>query len=126
MHRIAAVILEVADLAASAKLYRDVFGLDLYSGADNDMPGDRWLGGVHAAVSWTEGAYLHFALYQAKASGQATRLAQIGLMCADVYSLHDVAVKAGVKVVHPPRQEPWGITARYEDLDGNIVSLTQP
>jgi predicted enzyme related to lactoylglutathione lyase len=126
VHRINAVILEVADLAASALLYRDAFGVDLTSGDDNDMPGDRWISAVHASVSWTEGAYLHFALYQAKAPDQTTRLAQIGLMCADVYSQHDVAVKYGVKVIHAPRQEPWGITARYEDLDGNVVSLTQP
>ena len=126
MHRIAAVIIEVADLAASAMLYREVFGLDLHPGSDNEMPDDRWTSGAHAAISWTDGAYLHFALYQAKAPDQTTRLAQIGLTCADVYSLHDIAVKYGVKVVHPPRQEPWGITARYEDLDGNIVSLTQP
>ena len=125
MHRLDAVILEVADLAASARLYREVFGVDLHVGADNEMPGDRWTSGAHAAASWTDGAYLHFALYQAKSPGQTTRLAQIGLTCADVYSAHDVAVKYGVKVVHSPRQEPWGITARYEDLDGNIVSLTQ-
>src|SRR5262245_24556499 len=125
MHRLVTVVLEVADLAASTRLYRDVFGLDLHTGNDNNMSGDRWTSGEHASISWYDGAFLHFSLYQAKAPGQTTHLAQIGLTCADVYSLHDVAVKAGVKLVHPPRQEPWGITARYEDLDGNIVSVTQ-
>jgi predicted enzyme related to lactoylglutathione lyase len=125
VHRIDAIILEVADLAASARLYREVFGVDLHVGDDNEMPGDRWVSGAHAATSWKEGAFLHFSLYQAKAPGQTSRLVQIGFSCADVYSQHDVAVMAGVKVVHPPRQEPWGIVARYEDLDGNIVSLTQ-
>ena len=125
MHRISTLVIEVADLEASARLYREVFGLDLHDGSDNDMAGDRWTSGAHAAISWREGGYFHLALYQAKAPGQTTRLAQIGLMCTDVYSVHDVALKFGAKVVHPPRQEPWGITARYEDLDGNIVSLTQ-
>jgi predicted enzyme related to lactoylglutathione lyase len=126
MHRINAVILEVADLAAALRLYREAFGVELHEGTDNEMPDDRWTSGAHAAVSWKDGAFLHFALYQAKAPGQTTRLAQIGLTCADVYSQHDVAVKYGVKVIHAPRQEPWGITARYEDLDGNVISLTQP
>lgn len=57
------------------------------------MARDRWTSGAHGAISWIEGAYFHLALYQAKAPSQTTRLAQIGLMCTDVNSVHDVALK---------------------------------
>jgi hypothetical protein len=63
-HRLVAVILEVSDLDSSVDLYRDAFGLDLHPG-DNAVD-DRWTGGCHAEISWTEGAYLHFSLYPAK------------------------------------------------------------
>ena len=33
---------------------------------------------------------------------------------------------AGATLVHEPRAEPWGTSARYRDLDGNVVELTQP
>ena len=61
-----AVILEVSDLERSVSLCRDGFGLDLHPG-DNAVE-DRWIGGVHAEISWTQGSYLHFALYSAKVS----------------------------------------------------------
>ena len=124
------VLLEVADVDRSAALYRDAFGIDLHQGADNEMEGsgemagDRWLAGHHAAHSWHEGAYLHFALYQAK-STQTTTQAQIGFIVPDLQSAHARAVAAGATVLHPARPEPWGATARYLDYDGNIVSLTQ-
>jgi predicted enzyme related to lactoylglutathione lyase len=128
--RLVLVLLEVADVDRSAALYRDAFGINLHPGTDNDMEGngemegDRWLAGRHAAYSWHEGAYLHFALYQAK-STQTTTQAQIGFMVQDLGSAHARAVKAGATVLHPARPEPWGATARYLDYDGNIVSLTQ-
>ncbi|MCP3854653.1 MAG: hypothetical protein GY745_17325 [Actinomycetia bacterium] len=33
---------------------------------------------------------------------------------------------AGATVLHPPIDQPWGRSARYSDLDGNTVELTQP
>jgi predicted enzyme related to lactoylglutathione lyase len=119
--RLVAVILEVSDLDSSAALYRDAFGLDLHLG-DNGVD-DRWIGGRHAEISWREGAYLHFALYPAK--GQPTSGAQITLSVENVDNAHATAVRAGVHVLHGPRAEPWGRSARYEDLDGNVIELTQ-
>jgi catechol 2,3-dioxygenase-like lactoylglutathione lyase family enzyme len=119
--RLVAVILEVSDLDSSAVLYRDAFGLDLHPG-DNGVD-DRWIGGRHAEISWREGAYLHFALYPAK--GKPTSGAQITLSVENVDRAHATAVGAGVRVLHGPRAEPWGRSARYEDLDGNVIELTQ-
>jgi predicted enzyme related to lactoylglutathione lyase len=121
--RLTAIILEVTDLAASTRFYRDLLGLPLHAGADNDAPGDRWISGAHAATSWTGGAFLHFALYQAKSD--ITRATQVGFQCDDLAIAHDRLVAGGAPVIHAPRPEPWGDTARYSDPDGNVVSLTQ-
>jgi predicted enzyme related to lactoylglutathione lyase len=119
--RLVAVILEVSDLERSCALYHDAFGVELHPG-DNGVD-DRCIGGRHAEISWSDGAYLHFALYPAK--GRPTSGVAITLAVSDVESAHAQAVNAGVRVLHGPRKEPWGRSARYEDLDGNIVELTQ-
>ena len=74
------------------------------------------------ALKWTAGAFLHFSLYQAKAD--ITRAAQVGFHCDDLAAAHARMVAGGAPVIHPPRPEPWGETARYSDPDGNVVSLT--
>ena len=120
--RLVAVIVEESDLDSSTALYRDAFGLDLHPG-DNAVD-DRWIGGRHAEISWREGSYLHFALYPAK--GPPTSGAQITLTVDDIDAAHGKAVRAGARVLHEPRTEPWGRSGRYEDLDGNVIELTQP
>lgn len=118
--RLVAVILEVSDLERSAALYRDGrFGLVLHAG-DNEVD-DRWTGGRHAEISWRDGAYLHFALYPAKERPTAGAL--ISIRVDDIDSAHLQAERAGARVLHAPRHEPWGRSGRYEDLDGNAVAL---
>jgi predicted enzyme related to lactoylglutathione lyase len=119
--RLVAVILEVSDLDRSVALYRDAFGIDLQPG-DNGVD-DRWTGGQHAEISWTDGSYLHFALYPAKE--RPTSHAQITLSVSDIEDAHAAAVGAGAIVLHEPRDEPWGRSGRYEDPDGNVIELSQ-
>ena len=120
-NRLIAIILEVTDLERSAALYRDGFGLDMHRG---DHEGeDRWTSGDHAALSWTDGAYLHFSLYQAKSEAHASG-AQVGFQVDDIEAAHKRALAAGAVLIHGPRPEPWGETSRYYDFDGNIVGLT--
>jgi len=119
--RLVAVILEVSDLDRSVALYRDGFGVDLHPG-DNAVD-DRWIGGSHAEISWRDGAYLHFALYPAKE--QPTSGVQITLSVENIDDAHAAAVDAGARVLHEPRNEPWGRSGRYEDFDGNVIELTQ-
>ncbi|MFN0145325.1 MAG: VOC family protein [Dehalococcoidia bacterium] len=114
--------LEVADLDRSERLYRDAFGLDLHRSLHGDS--DRWTGGDHAATSWTEGAFVHFALYQSKDGAQTTG-AQVAFAVEDIADAHERAVAAGAELVHEPRDEPWGRSARYRDPDGNVIELTQ-
>ena len=85
---------------------------------------DTWTSGRHAATSWTDGAFMHFALYESK-DGSSTRRAQIAFRVRDVNAAHQRAVEAGAEVVHGPKRQPWGTSARYRDADGNVIELTE-
>ena len=72
----------------------------------------------------TEGAFLHFALNASK-DGSVTTLAQIGFDVEDLDAAHERALAAGASPVHGPKAQPWGRSARYRDVDGNVIELTQ-
>ena len=121
-NRIVAVVIEVADLERSARLYREAFGVELKR-PDDHGGDDRWISGAHCATSWTEGAFLHFALYEAKS--EPPRNVQIGIQVPDIDAAHAAACAAGAEVIHEVREQPWGRSARYRDLDGNVIELSQ-
>ena len=121
-HRLVAVVLTVSDLDRAVALYENAFGLDLH--VDDHEGDDRFTSGRHAATSWTDGAYMHFALYATK-DGDATNRAQIAFRVADVDAAHASAVAAGARVIHEPKAQPWGRSARYYDFDDNVIELTQ-
>lgn len=121
-NRLVAVVMEVADLDRSIGLYSEGFGLDLH--VDDHEGGDRWISGRHAATSWTDGQFLHFALYASK-DGSTTNRSQVAFRVDDLADAHLRAIDAGAEVVHPPKAQPWGQSARYRDFDGNVVELTQ-
>ena len=120
--RVILMILHVSDLERSVQFYRDLLEIPLQPGL-NDPQDDPWFGGQHAEISWRDGAYLHFALFPARPPHGATSGAELGLLVADAAQLHD-RIAARVEVLHAPRPEPWGLTARYLDPDGNIVGIT--
>jgi predicted enzyme related to lactoylglutathione lyase len=121
-NRLVTVVLTTTDLDGAVALYRDGFGLDLHLG---DHEGDDvWTSGVHAATSWADGEFMHFALYASK-DGTATRGAQIGFRVADLDGAHERAVAAGARTIHEPKAQPWGRSARYYDVDDNVVELTE-
>lgn len=125
MSRLIFVAINASDLERSVAFYRDGFAIELHSGT-NQPVADPWYGGYHAAYSWTDGAFLHLALFPAASPERPpTRDAQIGFGVSDVSAAHARAVAAGAGVVHEPRPEPWGTTARYRDPDGNLVSITE-
>jgi catechol 2,3-dioxygenase-like lactoylglutathione lyase family enzyme len=124
--RLVTIVLEVADLDRSVALYRDWLGVELHmsdhrGGAHGGE--DRWISGPHAAFTWNDGAFLHFALYESK--GERTTGAQLSFEVADLRSAHAGAAAVGIEVLHGPRDEPWGTSARYRDPDGNIIELTE-
>jgi predicted enzyme related to lactoylglutathione lyase len=120
--RLVTVVLRVADLDRSAALYRDAFGLDFHL-ADHEGD-DVWTSGRHAATTWTEGAFMHFALYQST-EAMASTGAQIAFRVDDLEAAHRRALDAGSELVHEPKAQPWGRSARYSDPDGNIIELTE-
>jgi predicted enzyme related to lactoylglutathione lyase len=123
LERLVAVVLTVSDLDRAVRLYGDGFGLDFHFG---DHQGDEpWISGRHAATSWSDGAFMHFALYETK-DGAPTTGAQIAFRVADIETAHQRALDVGVEVLHGPKPQPWGTSARYRDDDGNIIELTQP
>ncbi len=117
-----AIVFEVSGLDRSERLYREAFGLNLHR-ADHES-GDRWIGGEHAACSWYEGSFIHFALYAAKDRAPTSR-AQVAFAVDDLDTAHARAVAAGAEVVHVPMAQPWGRSARYRDPDGNVIELTE-
>lgn len=124
--RVMAVVLEVSDLDRSSELYREAFGLELrpddHEGGEHGV-GDRWTSGRHAVAHWDGSAPLYFALYQSRHA--PTVGAQVAFAVADLSVAHRTALRAGACVIHGPRTEPWGWSARYRDPDGNVVELTQ-
>lgn len=117
--------LDVSDLDAALHFYRDLIGAPLHRASHDAGLRDDWYGGDHAACSWTDGAFLHFALYPARPPHRPpTTGAQVGFHVTDFDAVHARIVAAGVHVLVAPRDEPWGRTARYLDPDGNIVSIT--
>ena len=51
--------------------------------------------------------------------------AQLSFHVDDLDQAHRAAITAGAEVLHEPRAEPWGRSARYRDDGGNVVELTQ-
>jgi predicted enzyme related to lactoylglutathione lyase len=122
IERLILVVLEVEGLKRAVHFCRDQLGIPLKLDVDHGG-GDRWISGEHAAISYGENAFLHFALYKSK--GVVTRNVQIGFAIENLEQVHQRLVAADVRVEHGPRDEPWGKTARYIDPDGNSVSLTE-
>jgi lactoylglutathione lyase len=125
-HRLTFVALSVSDLRRSVHFYRDILGIPLADAAHDSEKRDPWYGGEHAAYSWTDGAFMHFALYpKHEPERPVSTAAQIGFHVSDFDSVHQNVRTSKVVIVQEPRNEPWGRTARYLDPDGNIVSITQ-
>jgi predicted enzyme related to lactoylglutathione lyase len=115
--RLVFVALRVRDVEVSASFYRNAIGIPLgdAGGVDEEM---------HREYSWTDGEYLHFALFPAT-PGDETRRVELAFYVDDLDVAHAQAIAAGAEVASMPRDEPWGRTAGYRDPDGNIVGLTQ-
>lgn len=121
-NRLVTVVLTVANLDESFRPYTEGFGLDLH--LDDHQGGEPWTTGHHAATSWTDGAFIHFAFYATK-DGATSRGAQVAFTVDDLDVAHQRAVKAGAMVLHAPKLQPWGRSARSSDPDGHFVELTQ-
>jgi len=126
IHRLTFLALNVSDLKVSADFYCNILGVPLHTESHDAELEDTWYGGEHSALSWTDGAFIHFAIYPYRDPERpVTRSAQLGFHVDDFEVIHNTVEGAGAVVLEAPRMEPWGKTARYLDPDGNIVSITQ-
>ena len=125
--RIATVTLVVDDYDAAIGFYRDKLGFDLV--ADTPLgDGKRW---VVVAPKGGKGAKLLLA--QADGPTQAAHVGnqtggRVGffLETDDFARDHAAFTAAGVVFREPPRHEPYGSVAVFEDLYGNTWDLIEP
>jgi lactoylglutathione lyase len=117
-------ILFVSDLEASIRFYRDVLGLPFRFATDS------------YAEFATEGA--KFSLYarshlpeligrEAPSGPAGWPQGEVCFLCEDVDAEHERLLAAGVQVLAPPTDRPWGErTLHVADPDGWVVELTRP
>ncbi len=122
--RVGYAILFVTDLGRSIGFYRDVLGLPF-----------RFANDSYAEFT-TEGA--KFALFarsglpeligvEAPAGRVPWPQGEVAFFCDDVDAEHRRLAAAGVTVLAPPTDRPWGErTLHVADPDGNVVELTRP
>jgi len=124
--RLTFLALSVSNLNRSLGFYRDLVGIPLHEDSHDAELNDAWYGGDHAAYSWTDGAFMHFAIYPSREPNRpVSTAAQIGFHIANFDEVYSRVSSGEVTLVQEPRQEPWGRTARFLDPDGNIVSITE-
>ena len=124
--RLTFVALNVADFEISLRFYRDVLGINLHESSHDSDLHDPWYGGQHAAISWTDDAFLHFAIYpHRKPNRPVTTGVQIGFHVPEFDDVYNRLMESGAGMLQGARIEPWGRTARFLDPDGNIVSITE-
>jgi lactoylglutathione lyase len=122
--RLGYAILFVSDLERSVAFYRDVVGLPF-----------RFASESYAEFA-TEGA--KFSLFarsrlpeligrEAPPGEALWPQGEVAFFVDDVDAEHERLARAGVRVLAPPTDRPWGErTLHVADPDGNVVELTRP
>ena len=122
--RLGYAILFVSDLERSVAFYRDVVGLPF-----------RFASESYAEFA-TDGA--KFSLFarshlpeligrEAPAGEVPWPQGEVAFFVDDVDAEHERLARAGVRILAPPTDRPWGErTLHFADPDGNVVELTRP
>ena len=117
---IAVVSLEVDDVDRAIAFYTEKLGWD--KTADVPMgPDMRWV--TLAPI----GEKTAFTLQKReKPLDPEDRFAGVVLEVADVHAAYELLAKEGVRFAEPPRNEPWGGWASFEDSEGNVIGVHSP
>ncbi|MGP8077886.1 MAG: VOC family protein [Thermoplasmata archaeon] len=128
--RISQIALVVRNQAKSLEFFTEKVGFEKKT--DVALPGGhRWV------TVGPKGQDLELALFELGSPvdpEQAERSRQwapgkgppIVLRVTDCRRVHAELSSRGVKFPQAPNDQPWGTAATFEDLDGNLFSLSQP
>ena len=127
MRHIALITYLVREYAEAITWFQNALGFKLFE--DTDMgDGKRW---VVIGPDTNSGA--RFLLAKADTPEQSAQIGKAAggrvaffLHTDDFQAEHKSMLKAGVKFLEAPRQEPYGTVAVFEDLYGNRWDLLQP
>lgn len=109
------ILVHPSDPDRSRRFYRDELGLAVHREfGPRDEPG---------LVFFTGGGFLEVS---GRGGGHAGSTTAVWLQVRDVEVEHQRLSAAGVPIVRPPRQEPWGLVEMWlEDPDGLPIVLVQ-
>jgi lactoylglutathione lyase len=122
--RLGYAILFVSDLERSVAFYRDVIGLPFRfaseSYAEFATEGAKFSLFARSRLPWLIGR-------EAPAGEVPWPQGEVAFFVDDVDAEHERLIAAGVRVLAPPTNRPWGErTLHVADPDGNVVELTRP
>src|SRR5712692_7528145 len=128
MNGVSHLAIGVRDMERSIRFYRDLLGLEVMYDAmqpvgplsnlyRNPEKGQRRAVHLHYGKGESAG-FLVLTEMPGGMKGEPIKL-------DDINAMHDKLVKAGVKVVVPPRKADTGTTCLFEDPDGIIVQIDQ-
>jgi len=105
------------DLRKSFEWYRDKLGLQVHDDTEV-QPGEPWV-----TLNVPDHPELVIAFKQGAARPGETLF---GLETDDVHALYATLKAKGVVFRLPPTEFPYGTEADLEDLDGQVIAITQP
>ena len=122
--RLGYAILFVSDLERSAAFYRDVIGLPFRFA--NESYAEFATGGAKFSL-YARSHLRELIGLEAPAGAAPWPQGEVAFFCEDVDAEHARLAAAGVRVLAPPTDRPWGErTLHVADPDGNVVELTVP
>ncbi len=128
--RVAQVTLVVTDQARSLEFYVQKVGFE--KKADVPLPGGRrWVtvgpsGQDLELALWEVGSAVDPEQQEWSKHWAPGRSPPIVLRVADCRETHRELAGRGVPFPQPPREYPWGVSATWQDPDGNLFSLSEP
>ncbi len=113
---VAFVALKVGSVKRTIHFYKDLLKIPFHATEISN----------HYEVDWHD-PYFHMAIFpRGRGKNTISRTKTwLGFSVKDLSSIHERLMAENVKVINAPKKEHWGLTADYEDPDGNVVALTE-